>query len=108
MEAFGTSGDPRVPLPVRSLDRDHPRNAAAARVGEPVALDAHPAGQSPGQSPEAVAAWVLGRKPPLEALTEPGDEWRAWVGGTEPLMQTGGLALVRRGRVVWARQDWIS
>jgi hypothetical protein len=44
----------------------------------------------------------------LEARTQPGDEWWEWVLGTEPLMQQGGLALVRGGRVIWARQDWIS
>ncbi len=44
----------------------------------------------------------------LEARARPGDEWWEWVLGTEPLMQMGGLALVRCGRIVWARQDWIS
>ncbi len=28
--------------------------------------------------------------------------------GTEPLMQMGGLVLVRGGGVIWARNDWIS
>jgi len=44
----------------------------------------------------------------LEALAQVGDEWWEWVMGTEPLMQMGGLALVRAGRVVWARNTWIS
>jgi hypothetical protein len=44
----------------------------------------------------------------LEARARPDDEWWEWVLGTEPLMQMGGLALVRCGRIVWARQDWIS
>jgi hypothetical protein len=44
----------------------------------------------------------------LEGRAQPGDEWWAWVMGTEPLMQMGGLALVRNGGVVWARNDWIS
>jgi hypothetical protein len=44
----------------------------------------------------------------LESRAQPGDEWWDWVMGTEPLMQMGGLALVRDGGVVWARNDWIS
>jgi hypothetical protein len=44
----------------------------------------------------------------LEARAQPGDEWWEWVMGTAPLMQMGGLALVRGGEVVWARNDWIS
>jgi hypothetical protein len=44
----------------------------------------------------------------LEARAQPGDEWWEWVMGTEPLMQMGGLALVRVGEVAWARNDWIS
>jgi hypothetical protein len=44
----------------------------------------------------------------LESRAQPGDEWWEWVMGTEPLMQMGGLALVRDGRVVWARNTWIS
>ncbi len=45
----------------------------------------------------------------LEARAQPGgDEWWEWVMGTEPLMQMGGLALVRGGCIVWARNDWIS
>jgi len=44
----------------------------------------------------------------LEALAQPGDEWWEWLMGTEPLKQMGGLALVRAGIVVWARNDWIS
>jgi hypothetical protein len=44
----------------------------------------------------------------LEARAHPGDEWWEWVIGTEPLMQMGGLVLVRDGRIVWARNDWIS
>ena len=48
------------------------------------------------------------KKGSLEALMEPGDEWYEWVGGSQPLMQVGGLALVRKGLVIWARQEWIS
>lgn len=44
----------------------------------------------------------------LEARLQPDDEWWEWVLGTEPLRQMGGLALVRRGNIVWARNDWIS
>jgi hypothetical protein len=44
----------------------------------------------------------------LERRAQPDDEWWEWLHGTEPLMQMGGLALVRSGRIVWARQDWIS
>ncbi len=57
---------------------------------------------------EAIRLLVAAKKPPLEALAGPGDEWWAWVAGSEPLMQSGGLALVRSGAVVWAREDWIS
>jgi hypothetical protein len=44
----------------------------------------------------------------LEVQEQPGDEWWEWVIGTEPLMQMGGIALVRAGDVVWARHHWIS
>jgi hypothetical protein len=44
----------------------------------------------------------------LEARAQPNDEWWEWVMGTEPLMQMGGIALVRDGAIVWARNDWIS
>ena len=44
----------------------------------------------------------------LEELAQPGDCWWEWVQGDEPLMQSGGLALVRSGRIVWAKLDWIS
>jgi hypothetical protein len=44
----------------------------------------------------------------LEVRAQPQDEWWEWGLGTEPLMQMGGLALVRCGNVVWARDDWIS
>jgi hypothetical protein len=44
----------------------------------------------------------------LEERTQPHDQWWEWVLGTEPLMQMGGIALVRYGQVVWARNDWIS
>ena len=77
-------------------------------LGERVTLDTHLAGQLFGCDRDEVAKWVVQQKPPLEALTLPGDEWRVWVSRTEPLMQMVGLALVRRDRVVWARQDWIS
>jgi hypothetical protein len=56
-----------------------------------------------------VAQSAIGRdKADLEARAQPSDEWWEWVMGTEPLMQMGGLALVREGGVVWARNDWIS
>jgi hypothetical protein len=38
----------------------------------------------------------------------PGDEWWEWIQGPERLMQTGGIALVRAGTVIYARQCWIS
>lgn len=44
----------------------------------------------------------------LEARAKTQDEWWEWLLGTEPLQQMGGLALVRCGNVVWARNDWIS
>lgn len=44
----------------------------------------------------------------LNALAKPGDEWWEWVSGSEPLMQMGGLALVRDGKIVWAMNGWIS
>ena len=44
----------------------------------------------------------------LEARMRAGDEWWEWVEGNEPLMQMGGLALVRAGTIVWASLDWIS
>jgi uncharacterized protein YcaQ len=44
----------------------------------------------------------------LETQAQPSDEWWEWVLGTEPLRQMGGLALVRRGNIIWARNDWIS
>ena len=44
----------------------------------------------------------------LEARAQLGDEWWEWVMGTVPLMQMGGLAIVRDGKLVWARNDWIS
>ena len=36
-----------------------------------------------------------------------GDECWEWIMGKEPLRQMGGLALVRRGQIAWARNDWI-
>jgi hypothetical protein len=47
-------------------------------------------------------------KTSLSARAMPGDEWWEWVSGTEPLMQSGGLALVRSGQIVYAEQHWIS
>jgi hypothetical protein len=44
----------------------------------------------------------------LSSREIPGDEWFEWVSGTESLMQSGGLALVRSGRIVYAEQHWIS
>ena len=47
----------------------------------------------------------------LEELTQPGDVWWEWVQGKPggvPLLQCGGLALVRDGKIVWAGQTWIS
>lgn len=44
----------------------------------------------------------------LEARAQPYDEWWEWVLGTELLRQMGGLAQVRCGNVIWARNDWIS
>jgi hypothetical protein len=48
------------------------------------------------------------QRQPLEALAMDSDEWWEWISGTEPLMQQGGLALVRSSKVVWARMDWLS
>ena len=47
-------------------------------------------------------------KASLSARAIPGDEWWEWVSGTEPLMQSGGLALVRSGQIVYAEQHWIN
>ena len=44
----------------------------------------------------------------LEALARPDDSWWEWIQGDEPLMQSGGLALVRSGQIVWAALWWIS
>ena len=44
----------------------------------------------------------------LVPLARPGDRWWEWVQGTEPLMQQGGLALVRDGEIIWATMTWIS
>ena len=51
---------------------------------------------------------IDGDRAELEGRAHPGDEWWEWIMGTEPLRQMGGLALVRDGGVVWARNDWIS
>src|SRR5690242_15632723 len=37
-----------------------------------------------------------------------GDACWEWVSGTEPLMQSGGLAVVRNGKIVWGTMTWIS
>lgn len=44
----------------------------------------------------------------LEARARFGDEWWERIAGSLPLRQIGGIALVRDGQVVWARDDWIS
>jgi hypothetical protein len=44
----------------------------------------------------------------IEGKAEPGDSWWEWVQGTEPLRQTGRLAVVRNGTIVWATRTWIS
>lgn len=44
----------------------------------------------------------------LEPRAQPQDEWWEWVMGTQPLMQMGGLALVRSGNIIWSCGDWIS
>jgi hypothetical protein len=44
----------------------------------------------------------------LEGRAQHGDEWWECLLGTQPLMQMGGLALIRSGHIVWVRQDWIS
>jgi hypothetical protein len=44
----------------------------------------------------------------IEGYAEPDDVWWEWVQGTEQLMQTGGLAVVRNGTIVWATMTWIS
>jgi hypothetical protein len=43
-----------------------------------------------------------------EKHAQPGDSWWEWVQGTVPQMQTGGLAVVRNGKIVWATMTWIS
>ena len=45
---------------------------------------------------------------PLEARWKIGDQWWEWVSGTEPLMQMGGIALVRDGIIVYAGLTWMS
>jgi hypothetical protein len=44
----------------------------------------------------------------VEEHAQPGDNWWEWLQGTEPLMQRGGLAVVRNGTIVWATMTWIS
>ena len=65
----------------------------------------------PHTSPDT-AAYIRRRseeiKSELEELARPGDSWWEWIQGDEPLMQSGGLALVRDGKIVWATQMWIS
>jgi hypothetical protein len=75
---------------------------------ERATLDEYLSRERPADRGTEEVARVARRKQDLEALMQPGDEWWHWVSGTEPLMQEGGLALVRHGRVEWARLDWIS
>lgn len=51
---------------------------------------------------------IESRRSELEKRMQAGDEWWEWVAGSEPLMQMGGIALVRSSAVIWARMDWIS
>ena len=44
----------------------------------------------------------------LEQHAQAGDSWWEWIQGTEPLMQMGGLAVIRNGTIVWATMTWIS
>jgi hypothetical protein len=53
-------------------------------------------------------ALIDGERAQLAARAQPGDEWWEWLLGTEPLRQMGGIALVRHGKVVWAKNTWIS
>ena len=84
------------------------QRVTAENLVERVTLDQYLSSERPADTGRDDASRIALRKPPLEALMGPGDEWWRWVSGTEPLMQEGGLALIRRGRTVWARQDWIS
>jgi hypothetical protein len=73
-----------------------------------VVLDLYLSSERPADRGIQEVPRIARRRLELEALMQPGDEWWRWVSGTEPLMQEGGLALVRCGCVVWARRDWIS
>jgi hypothetical protein len=71
---------------------------------QPVVLDEYLAERWPSDFSESAEADRIH----LVTLALSGDEWWTWLSGTEPLMQSGGLALVRAGSIVWARRDWLS
>jgi hypothetical protein len=49
------------------------------------------------------------RRAALDAIAaEKGGEWWEWIQGNEPQMQSGGIALVRDGQILWAALGWIS
>jgi hypothetical protein len=51
---------------------------------------------------------IAQRRAILEGIEASGGQWWEWVHGNVPQMQSGGLALVREGRIVWATMTWIS
>jgi hypothetical protein len=57
---------------------------------------------------EQIRQHIESHKNSLAARALPGDCWWEWVEGTERLMQSGGIALVRNGRIIYAYQSWIS
>jgi hypothetical protein len=46
----------------------------------------------------------------LQSMAQAGDEWWLWTDRLDVPegMQCGGIALVRDGEVVWAKQTWLS
>jgi hypothetical protein len=44
----------------------------------------------------------------IRGHAEPGDTWWEWTRGTEFLMQQGGLAVVRDGKIIWSKMTWRS
>jgi hypothetical protein len=64
-----------------------------------------------GNQPEVIAdshQRLLAFVRDIQGRAQAGDTWWEWVKGTEPLMQQGGLAVVRNGKIVWATMTWIS
>ena len=44
----------------------------------------------------------------VRSHAQPVDTWWEWVKGTDALSQQGGLALIRKGEVVWNIMTWKS